>query len=53
VTGTAARPYRGVFPVAPTIFDGRGELDLDGQRRAGLIEIARRLDPLVLRWRAA
>src|SRR5437763_9794498 len=29
----AQRPYRGVFPVAPTIFDGRGELDLDGQRR--------------------
>jgi 4-hydroxy-tetrahydrodipicolinate synthase len=30
---TAPRPYRGVFPVAPTIFDDRGELDLDGQRR--------------------
>ncbi len=29
----AQRPYRGVFPVAPTIFDERGELDLDGQRR--------------------
>ena len=28
-----ARPYRGVFPVAPTIFDEDGELDLDGQRR--------------------
>src|SRR5262245_13275414 len=28
-----ARPYRGVFPVAPTIFDERGNLDLDGQRR--------------------
>ena len=28
-----ARPYRGVFPVAPTIFDDDGELDLDGQRR--------------------
>jgi 4-hydroxy-tetrahydrodipicolinate synthase len=28
------RPYRGVFPVAPTVFDERGELDLDGQRRA-------------------
>jgi 2-keto-3-deoxy-L-arabinonate dehydratase len=27
------RTYRGVFPVAPTIFDDRGELDLDGQRR--------------------
>jgi 2-keto-3-deoxy-L-arabinonate dehydratase len=25
--------YRGVFPVAPTVFDDRGELDLDGQRR--------------------
>jgi 2-keto-3-deoxy-L-arabinonate dehydratase len=30
---TAKRPYRGVFPVAPTIFDEHGELDLDGQRR--------------------
>jgi 2-keto-3-deoxy-L-arabinonate dehydratase len=29
----APTPYRGVFPVAPTIFDDRGELDLDGQRR--------------------
>ncbi|MDE2239592.1 MAG: dihydrodipicolinate synthase family protein [Rhodospirillales bacterium] len=26
--------YRGVFPVAPTIFDERGALDLEGQRRA-------------------
>ena len=30
---TSTRPYRGVFPVAPTIFDERGNLDLDGQRR--------------------
>ena len=30
----AARPYRGVFPVAPTVFDADGGLDLDGQRRA-------------------
>jgi len=29
----SARPYRGVFPVAPTVFDDRGNLDLDGQRR--------------------
>jgi 4-hydroxy-tetrahydrodipicolinate synthase len=29
----ATRPYRGVFPVAPTIFNDRGELDLEGQRR--------------------
>lgn len=27
------RPYRGVFPVVPTIFDAAGALDLDGQRR--------------------
>jgi 2-keto-3-deoxy-L-arabinonate dehydratase len=27
-------PMRGVFPVVPTVFDERGELDLDGQRRA-------------------
>jgi 4-hydroxy-tetrahydrodipicolinate synthase len=30
----ARRPYRGVFPVAPTIFDDSGRLDLDGQKRA-------------------
>jgi 2-keto-3-deoxy-L-arabinonate dehydratase len=28
------RPYRGVFPVVPTIFDADGRLDLDGQKRA-------------------
>lgn len=31
---TASAPYRGVFPVAPTVFDADGRLDLDGQRRA-------------------
>src|SRR5260370_13019294 len=25
--------YRGAFPVAPTVFDGNGELDLEGQKR--------------------
>ena len=30
---TAVKPYRGVFPVAPTVFDADGRLDLDGQRR--------------------
>lgn len=30
----ATRPYRGVFPVAPTVFDADGRLDLQGQRRA-------------------
>jgi hypothetical protein len=29
----SARPYRGVFPVVPTIFDESGALDLEGQRR--------------------
>lgn len=29
-----ARPYRGVFPVAPTVFDADGRLDLQGQKRA-------------------
>jgi dihydrodipicolinate synthase/N-acetylneuraminate lyase len=29
----AARPYRGVFPVVPTIFTDSGELDLAGQKR--------------------
>ena len=28
------RRYSGVFPVAPTIFDERGVLDLEGQKRA-------------------
>ena len=30
----SARPYRGVFPVVPTIFDADGGLDLAGQLRA-------------------
>lgn len=30
----AATPYRGVFPVVPTIFDDQGNLDLQGQLRA-------------------
>ncbi len=29
----ATSTYRGVFPVAPTVFDEQGELDLDGQKR--------------------
>ncbi len=29
-----SRPYKGVFPVVPTMFDGDGRLDLDGQKRA-------------------
>src|SRR5690349_19426471 len=33
MTTTAQRPYRGVFPVVPTIFDDQGALDLEGQRR--------------------
>ncbi|MFQ3458790.1 MULTISPECIES: dihydrodipicolinate synthase family protein [Bradyrhizobium] len=33
MTSVAKRPYRGVFPVAPTIFDASGNLDLEGQRR--------------------
>ncbi len=28
-----ARPYRGVWPVVPTIFTETGDLDLEGQRR--------------------
>jgi len=31
---SVAQPYRGVFPVAPTVFDANGRLDLDGQKRA-------------------
>ena len=33
-TAQAKRPYKGVYPVVPTIFDERGELDLAGQLRA-------------------
>lgn len=33
-SSAATRPYRGVFPVVPTIFHADGTLDLDGQRRA-------------------
>ena len=29
----SARPYTGVFPIAPTPFTATGDLDLDGQRR--------------------
>ncbi|CAB3785510.1 L-2-keto-3-deoxyarabonate dehydratase [Paraburkholderia caffeinitolerans] len=32
-TQASTTPYRGVFPVMPTIFTETGELDLDGQRR--------------------
>ena len=31
---SARRPYRGVFPVAPTIFTEDGRPDLEGQKRA-------------------
>ncbi|MBA1158550.1 dihydrodipicolinate synthase family protein [Microvirga mediterraneensis] len=35
LSGThSTRPYRGVFPVAPTIFHDDGTLDLEGQKRA-------------------
>ena len=30
----AQKVYRGVFPVAPTVFDELGRLDIDGQERA-------------------
>jgi 4-hydroxy-tetrahydrodipicolinate synthase len=33
VQAASTLPYRGVFPVAPTIFDADGGLDLEGQRR--------------------
>jgi 4-hydroxy-tetrahydrodipicolinate synthase len=31
---SATQPYKGVFPVAPTVFDADGRLDLEGQTRA-------------------
>lgn len=33
MTDKQPAPYRGVFPVVPTVFDDRGALDLAGQRR--------------------
>src|SRR5436190_22246263 len=30
---TVQSPYKGVFPVVPTVFDDDGRLDLDGQKR--------------------
>jgi 2-keto-3-deoxy-L-arabinonate dehydratase len=33
-TMPASPRYSGVFPVAPTVFDAEGRLDLDGQKRA-------------------
>jgi len=33
MTISSARPYRGVFPVVPTIFHDDGSLDREGQRR--------------------
>ncbi len=33
MTSPRAKPYAGVFPIAPTPFTRSGDLDLDGQRR--------------------
>jgi len=33
MTDRSSSTYRGVFPVAPTIFDDQGRLDLEGQNR--------------------
>src|ERR1700751_2800327 len=33
-SSSVRQPYQGVFPVVPTVFDGDGRLDLDGQKRA-------------------
>src|SRR5262249_47948959 len=32
--GGTGRPYRGVFPIVPTVFDEDGDLDLEGQKRS-------------------
>jgi 2-keto-3-deoxy-L-arabinonate dehydratase len=34
MTASAVKPYRGVFPVVPTVFDADGRLDIEGQKRA-------------------
>jgi 2-keto-3-deoxy-L-arabinonate dehydratase len=48
----ARRPYKGVFPVVPTVFDGEGRLDLDGPKRAVdcMIDAGSQGLSLVLRW---
>ncbi len=33
-TEQGGRPFKGVFPVVPTVFGASGELDLEGQKRA-------------------
>ena len=33
MTAVQAKPYTGIFPIAPTPFTAGGEVDLDGQRR--------------------
>ncbi|WP_315700667.1 MULTISPECIES: dihydrodipicolinate synthase family protein [unclassified Bradyrhizobium] len=34
MTASATPRYKGVFPVAPTVFDADGRLDIEGQKRA-------------------
>ena len=33
MTESTLKPFKGVFPIAPTPFTESGDLDLDGQRR--------------------
>jgi dihydrodipicolinate synthase/N-acetylneuraminate lyase len=33
VTSAKSKPWRGIYPIAPTPFTATGEVDLDGQRR--------------------
>jgi hypothetical protein len=46
------RSYKGVLPVVPTVFDGEGRLDLDGQKCAVdcMIDAGSQGLSLVLRW---
>ena len=45
---TPARPYSGIFPIAPVPFHDNGELDLDGMRRVLDCMIDQRVDGICI-----
>ena len=44
----AAKPYTGVFPIAPTPFTASGELDIEGQRRVLDCMVAQAVDGICI-----
>jgi len=63
MTTSAREPYTGVFPIAPTPFTDRFDVDLDGQRRVldcmidqgvdGICILANYSEQFLLRTRSA